>query len=98
LRKRAARGVAAGNWAARENLSTVVLYRELKGLTSAETAQMLGLSVSAVKARVFHAKKFLRKSLECKLQRSQLMAKSGKNMAGRRSERNHSNADPAEAE
>lgn len=62
----------------RENLRVVVLHRELKGLTSAETAQILGLSVSAVKARAFHAKRFLRKSLECKFQRAQLAAKSRK--------------------
>jgi len=48
----------------REKLRVVVLHRELKGLTSAETAAVLGLSVGAVKARVFHAKRSLRKSLE----------------------------------
>src|SRR5713226_8998162 len=35
----------------RENLRTVVLLRELGGLTSAETARRLGLTVPAVKAR-----------------------------------------------
>ena len=49
----------------RESLRAVVLHRHLKGLTSAETAHVLGLSVSAVKARAFHAKRLLRKSLEC---------------------------------
>jgi len=62
----------------RENLRVVVLHRELKGLTSAETAQILGLSVGAVKARAFHAKRFLRKSLDRKLERGQLVAKSRK--------------------
>jgi RNA polymerase sigma-70 factor (ECF subfamily) len=47
----------------REKLRVVVLHRELEGLTSAETAKVLGLSVNAVKARAFHAKRFLRKSL-----------------------------------
>ena len=48
----------------RESLRTVVLLRELQGLTSAETAQRLGLTVSAVKARTFHARRYLRKYLE----------------------------------
>jgi len=50
--------------ALRENLRVVVLHRELQGLTSAETARRLGLTVSAVKARTFHARRFLRKHLE----------------------------------
>ncbi|MGB2634671.1 MAG: sigma-70 family RNA polymerase sigma factor [Candidatus Acidiferrum sp.] len=48
----------------RENLRVVVLHRELQGLTSAETARRLGLTVSAVKARSLHARKFLRKQLQ----------------------------------
>jgi RNA polymerase sigma-70 factor (ECF subfamily) len=62
----------------REKLRVVVLHRELKGLTSAETAAVLGLSVGAVKARVFHAKRSLRKSLERKFERGRLLAKSGR--------------------
>jgi RNA polymerase sigma-70 factor, ECF subfamily len=62
----------------RENLRVVVLHRELKGLTCAETAQVLGLSVSAVKARALHAKRSLRKSLERKFQRGQFVAKARK--------------------
>lgn len=50
----------------RKNLRVVVLHRELKGLTNAETAKVLGLTVSAVKARCFHARRFLRKHLERK--------------------------------
>jgi len=41
-----------------------VLHGELQGLTSAETARRLGLTVSAVKARTFHARRFLRGHLE----------------------------------
>ena len=48
----------------RESLRIVVLLRELQGLTSAETARRLGLTVSAVKARTFHARRYLRKYLE----------------------------------
>jgi len=58
----------------RESLRVVVLHRDLKGLTSAETAQILGLSVGAVKARAFHAKRFLRKSLERKFAKRKLVA------------------------
>ena len=48
----------------RKSLRIVVLLRELQGLTSAETARRLGLTVSAVKARTFHARRHLRKYLE----------------------------------
>jgi RNA polymerase sigma-70 factor (ECF subfamily) len=48
----------------RKSLRIVVLLRELLGLTSAETARQLGLTVSAVKARTFHARRSLRKHLE----------------------------------
>src|SRR6266446_5550808 len=48
----------------RKSLRIVVLLRELQGLTSAETARRLGLTVSAVKARTFHARRYLRKYLE----------------------------------
>lgn len=48
----------------RENLRIVILLKELQGLTSAETARRLGLTVSAVKARVFHARRYLRRHLE----------------------------------
>ena len=48
----------------RGSLRTVVLLRELQRLTSAETARRLGLTVSAVKARTFHARRCLRHNLE----------------------------------
>ena len=48
----------------RKSLRVVILLRELQGLTSAETARRLGLTVSAVKARTFHAKRHLRQRLE----------------------------------
>ncbi|MGA2428124.1 MAG: sigma-70 family RNA polymerase sigma factor [Candidatus Acidiferrum sp.] len=50
----------------RESLRTVVLFRELQGLTSAETARLLGLTISAVKARTFHARRYLKRHLERK--------------------------------
>lgn len=51
----------------RESLRVVVVLRELQGLTSAETARRLGLTVGAVKARTFHARLHLRRRLEQKL-------------------------------
>jgi RNA polymerase sigma-70 factor, ECF subfamily len=51
----------------RESLRVVVLLRELQGLTSSETARRLGLSVAAVKARTFHARRHLRRHFERKL-------------------------------
>lgn len=56
----------------RENLRVVVLHKELQGLTNAETARRLGLSVSAVKARGIHARRLLRKNLERNLKRTRL--------------------------
>ncbi|HXM17057.1 MAG TPA: sigma-70 family RNA polymerase sigma factor [Candidatus Eremiobacteraceae bacterium] len=59
----------------RESLRVVVLHRDVEGLTSAETAQRLGLTVSAVKARTFHARRFLKKHLERKFKRASLINK-----------------------
>ena len=48
----------------RESLRIVVLLREWEGLTSAETARRLGLTVSADKALTFHSRSRLRQNLE----------------------------------
>jgi RNA polymerase sigma-70 factor, ECF subfamily len=48
----------------RLSLRSVVVLHELQGLSSVETAQRLGLSVGAVKARLFHARRHLRQRLE----------------------------------
>jgi len=50
----------------RKSLRSVVLLHEFQGLTSEQTARRLGLTVSAVKARIFHAKRYLRQHLERK--------------------------------
>ena len=50
----------------RHSLRAVILLREVHGLTNAETARRLGLTVGAVKARTFHARRHLRRYLECK--------------------------------
>ena len=50
----------------RESLRTVILLREFQGLTTAEIARHLGLTVSAVKARTHHARRHLRRHLERK--------------------------------
>src|SRR5438046_5700451 len=50
----------------RKNLRTVALLRDLQGLSNAETARRLGLTVTAVKARTFHARRHLREHLEGK--------------------------------
>jgi RNA polymerase sigma factor (sigma-70 family) len=47
----------------RRSARSVVLLKELQGLTNAETARRLGLTVSAVKARLFQAKRHLRRHL-----------------------------------
>jgi RNA polymerase sigma-70 factor, ECF subfamily len=48
----------------RMNLRIVILLREFHGLTNAETARRLGLTVTCVKARIFHARRWLRRRLE----------------------------------
>ena len=50
----------------RNSLRNAVLA-QLQGLSMAETARHLGLTVSAVKARMFHAKRQLRQHLELRL-------------------------------
>lgn len=50
----------------RSSLRSVVLLREFQGLTSAETARRLGLTVAAVKARTFHARRHLLRHLKQK--------------------------------
>lgn len=47
-------------------LRAVVLLREMHGLTTSETARRLGLTVSAVKTRIFHARRRLRLHFERK--------------------------------
>ena len=59
----------------RKNLRIVILHRDLQGLTSAETARRLGLSVSAVKARTFHARKFLKNHLKRNFERAGALSK-----------------------
>jgi len=65
----------------REKLRIIVLHRDLKGSTSAETAKFLGLTVSTVKARTFRARKFLRKHLERKLMGAGLLPSQQKRKA-----------------
>lgn len=48
----------------RPRLRVVVLLREIHGLTSSETARRLGLTLGAVKARTFQAKRHLRRHFE----------------------------------
>ncbi len=62
----------------RKSLRIVVTLRELQGLTSVETAQRLGLSVAAVKGRVFHARRYLRRHLEHKFQAARVNFQSEK--------------------
>jgi RNA polymerase sigma-70 factor, ECF subfamily len=63
----------------RKSLQSVVLLREFQGLTNVETARKLGLTVSAVKARTFHARRHLRRHFERKYKnpRRTLLAEAG---------------------
>ena len=48
----------------RPTLRAVVLLRELRDLSTEETAKLLGISTAATKTRLFHARAMLRKNLE----------------------------------
>lgn len=48
----------------RPALRAVILLRELRDFSTAEAADALGISVSAVKTRLFHARLKLRKALD----------------------------------
>jgi RNA polymerase sigma-70 factor (ECF subfamily) len=48
----------------RPTLRTVIVLHELKDFSTAETADVLGISVAAVKARLFHARSELRKKIQ----------------------------------
>jgi len=47
----------------RPNIRTTILLRDIEERTVKETAQILGTSISTVKARVFHGRRKLRRSL-----------------------------------
>jgi RNA polymerase sigma factor (sigma-70 family) len=47
----------------RPTVRTAIELRELADLSTRETARRMGISVAAVKARVFHGRKRLRKTL-----------------------------------
>jgi RNA polymerase sigma-70 factor, ECF subfamily len=47
----------------RPRLRTTIVLRELRELSTSETACCMGLSVAAVKARIFHGKRKLRQEL-----------------------------------
>jgi RNA polymerase sigma factor (sigma-70 family) len=47
----------------RPDIRKTIELRELQGLTTKETAQVLGVTISAVKARVFHGRGKLREAL-----------------------------------
>jgi len=47
----------------RPRLRTAIVLRELRELSTSETACCMGLSVAAVKARIFHGKRKLRQEL-----------------------------------
>lgn len=64
LRQEAARILSAAMHKLKPPVRTAVELRELGELSTRETARRMGLSVSAVKARVFHGRRRLRKTLE----------------------------------
>ena len=63
----------------RPRLRVVVLLREMHGLTTSEAARCLGLTVSAVKARTFHARGHLRRHFERKYNRARALHKRSRN-------------------
>ncbi len=65
LRKEEARIVSAAIRHLRPGMRRAVELRELGDLSTQETARRMGLSVAAIKARLFHARKELGKALRC---------------------------------
>ena len=65
LRKEEAGIVSAAIRHLRPGMRRAVELRELGDLSTQETARRMGLSVAAIKARVFHARKELGKALRC---------------------------------
>jgi RNA polymerase sigma-70 factor, ECF subfamily len=65
LQKEKARIVSAAIRHLRPGMRRAVELRELGDLSTQETARRMGLSVAAIKARVFHARKELGKALRC---------------------------------
>jgi RNA polymerase sigma-70 factor (ECF subfamily) len=65
LRKEEAQIVSAAIRHLRPGMRRAVELRELRDLSTQETARRMGLSVAAVKARVLHARKELGKALRC---------------------------------
>lgn len=63
LRREQRRILSAAMKELKPGLRTAIQLRELGELSTEETARTLGLSVAAVKARVFHARRKLRKAL-----------------------------------
>ena len=55
-------------------MRTAIELRELGELTNRETARSMGLSVSAVKARVFQGRRKLREKVECYRSRTNILA------------------------
>jgi RNA polymerase sigma-70 factor (ECF subfamily) len=65
LQKEKVRIVSAAIRQLRPGMRRAVELRELGDLSTRETALRMGLSVAAIKARVFHARKELGKALRC---------------------------------
>jgi RNA polymerase sigma-70 factor (ECF subfamily) len=65
LQKEKARIVSAAIRQLRPGMRRAVELRELGDLSTRKTARRVGLSVAAIKARVFHARKELGKALRC---------------------------------
>jgi len=65
LQKEEARIVSAAIRHLRPGMRRAVELRELGEISTRETAGLMGLSVAAIKARVFHARKELGKALRC---------------------------------
>jgi RNA polymerase sigma-70 factor, ECF subfamily len=55
-------------------LRRAIVLRELAELSTEETARRMGISIGAVKARLFHGRKKLREALRCQLRSHRMSA------------------------
>jgi RNA polymerase sigma-70 factor, ECF subfamily len=67
----------------RQHLRAVAVLRELEGLTNKEIARRLGLTLAAVKSRVFHARRWLQRRLKAKLKPELPMSRAGRDVVKR---------------
>ena len=74
LQREEARILSAAMDKLQPGLRRAIVLRELAELSTEETARRMGISIGAVKARLFHGRKKLREALRCQLRSHRVSA------------------------